>query len=75
MSYLFENEAKTKNGKDFFVAGPSGIGYMYPDYYPQSSMPAYDQLTATYMKNSDLRILNVIGNDPSDEVSNIRLQD
>ncbi|HEX2983824.1 MAG TPA: hypothetical protein VHO28_09810, partial [Ignavibacteriales bacterium] len=37
-----------------------GLGYMNPDYYGDNS--SYAALTAEYMKKSDMRILNIIGN-------------
>lgn len=55
------DKAGVEDGKrDYFVAGPSGIGYMNPDIYPQLS--SYVSLNTEYMKQADMRILNIIGN-------------
>lgn len=46
-------------GRDHFVAGPSGVGYMFPDRFPALDSAA--ALTARFMAKADLRILNVLG--------------
>lgn len=45
--------------RDHFVAGPSGMGYMFPDRFPALDSAA--ALTARFMAKADLRILNVLG--------------
>lgn len=58
---LFYDQASGTEGKrDYFVAAPSGVGYMNPDHYADNS--SYAALTAEYMKKSDMRVLNIIGN-------------
>jgi len=61
MSYLYANASNTDKGKDFFVAGPSGVGYIYPDLYDFQNLNSYSELTSEFMNKSDMRILNVIG--------------
>ena len=56
LSSIYDNA--TEN--DYFVAAPSGIGYIYPDYYNTKNLMAYSQLTSLFMKNSDLNIINVL---------------
>lgn len=46
-------------GRDHFVAGPSGMGYMFPDRFPALDSAA--ALTARFMAKADLHILNVLG--------------
>ena len=62
MEYLYRNAADNhRNASDFFVAAPSGVGYMYPDSYTPSQLNQYAALTSHYMNRTDLRIVNVIG--------------
>jgi len=65
MKYLYDNSANSENGRDYFIAGPSGIGYFYPEQYPAINSNA--QLLNEFMKKSDLNILNVIGDNGSIE--------
>ena len=44
--------------KDNFIAGPSGMGYVYPNSY--RSMGSFARKTAAYMKKSDMKLVNVI---------------
>jgi hypothetical protein len=46
---------------DTLVAGPSGIGYSYPDKFRRQAVPAFSDLTASFMKAGGLRLINVIG--------------
>lgn len=55
----YDREGKSEGGRDYFVAGPSGLGYMYPEFYP--NLGSYASLTAAFMKKADLTIVNVIG--------------
>jgi hypothetical protein len=43
---------------DSFIAGPSGMGYIYPNSY--RSMDTFAQKTAAYMAKSDMKLVNVI---------------
>jgi hypothetical protein len=38
---------------DTLIAGPSGVGYVYPDKFRNGSIPAYSELTTSYMKVLD----------------------
>jgi hypothetical protein len=60
MKRFYDAEGTSEGGRDYFVAGPSGMGYVFPDTY--GSLDSYAALTNLYMKKADLRILNVIGN-------------
>ncbi len=59
MKYFYDKATNTSNVKDYFVGSSSGIGYMFPDLYPE--LQASAELTNEYMKKADLNILNVIG--------------
>ncbi|MGE5497938.1 MAG: T9SS type A sorting domain-containing protein, partial [Syntrophothermus sp.] len=61
---LYDSEKNTSAGRDYFVAAPSGAGYMNPDIYHDLS--GYAKMTNTYMQKSDLKILNIIGNNDND---------
>jgi hypothetical protein len=60
MKYLYDNAYNTTTGRDYFVAAPSGLGYFYPETFPD--MLTNTDLLNKYMKKSDLSIVNVIGN-------------
>jgi hypothetical protein len=53
------DSARSGSGSDYFVAGPSGMGYQYPDYfsYPDSAAA----ISGRMMQKADLSIVNVIG--------------
>ena len=57
---FYDAAGTSEGGRDYFVAGPSGMGYVFPDTY--GSLNSYASLTNSYMKKADLRILNIIGN-------------
>lgn len=63
MKYLYDRSSNSENGRDYFIAGPSGIGYFYPEQYP--AMNTMTQSLNEYMKKSDLNILNVISDNGS----------
>ena len=64
MNKIYETAEHNSNAKDYFIAGPSGMGYIFADEYPQLS--SYCSLLNDYMKKSDLKIVNLIGNDFND---------
>ena len=41
---------------DTFIAGPSGVGYVYPGLFPERARPAFLSETATAMRAADLRV-------------------
>lgn len=61
LEWIYSNATES----DYFVAAPSGVGYIYPDYYPD--LQSYAALTSQFMEKTDLSIINVIagGNDTS----------
>lgn len=58
MKYIYDRSSDTKNGRDYFIAGPSGIGYNYPEQFP--AINKMSELLNEFMKKSDLNIVNVI---------------
>tara|TARA_B100000575_G_scaffold294599_1_gene311985 strand:+ start:5735 stop:7573 length:1839 start_codon:yes stop_codon:yes gene_type:complete len=60
MNKIFETASNNENGKDYFIAGPSGSGYIYPESY--SELESYTDMLNKYMAKSDLKIVNIIGN-------------
>ena len=65
MDYLYRNAACTDSAQDEFIAGASGLGYMYPDKFPD--LDDYASLMGQFMQKADLRIVNIIGDDPSEQ--------
>jgi len=60
IKYLYDNAFNSTTGRDYFVAAPSGLGYFYPEAFPEMLTNA--ELLNRYMKKADLSIVNVIGN-------------
>lgn len=67
MKYLYDNASNSISGRDYFVAAPSGLGYLYPEGYPE--MLSNTELLNKYMKKADLNIVNVIGNAHNPDLS------
>lgn len=61
---FYDLEKNTSIGRDHFVAGPSGVGYIFPDKY--KDLAGYSDLTNAYMKKADIGILNILGNNDAD---------
>lgn len=60
---------RTATRNDYFVAGPSGAGYIYPTPWPAETFSAYTAKTGTYMAATGLdtiQILNRVANDDVD---------
>ena len=57
---FYDGAAKNDNGRDYFVAGPSGLGYIFPELY--GDITTFAQRTNEYMKQADLHIVNLLGN-------------
>ena len=58
MKSFYDRSSESENGRDYFIAGPSGIGYSYPERFPARNKMT--ELLNEYMKKSDLNIVNVI---------------
>lgn len=54
------DQSSTGSNSDFFVAGPSGIGYMYPSKYPPSDLDLHVQKLGDFMTRADLNIAQII---------------
>lgn len=48
---------------DELVAGPSGVGYVFPGSWPRASLEEYAQLTGEAMRACGMRVLNVLAGD------------
>ena len=64
MRKIYETSSNTAFGKDYFIAGPSGSGYIYPENF--KDLEIYTQQLNSYMQKSDLNIVNIIGNNFDD---------
>ena len=63
MQKIYNESKNTTEGRDYFIAAPSGLGYIFPDMY--SDLNSYCNLLNDFMVKSDLKIVNIIGNDES----------
>tara|TARA_B100001250_G_scaffold73043_1_gene59620 strand:- start:1624 stop:3471 length:1848 start_codon:yes stop_codon:yes gene_type:complete len=64
MNKIYETASDTEFGKDYFIAGPSGTGYIYPESFVE--LESYTNQLNKYMQKSDLNIINIIGNNFDD---------
>lgn len=58
MNYFYSEAAGSTEGRDYFIAGPSGLGYSFPDRYPH--IDSATMLLNDYMKKADLHIVNIL---------------
>lgn len=65
MNYFYQNAADLSSGRDYFIAGPSGLGYIYPDQFPAVEKAAV--LLNRFMDKADLNIVNIIGDNSSEQ--------
>ena len=60
---LYRMAGNVSGARDYFVAAPSGTGYMYPEALPPAELDGAAALTGAFMAKADMHILNIIGND------------
>lgn len=61
-----ENCLTTPDGRNVLIAGPSGKSYYFPGRFPDADLDTESRLLNNYMKQADLRIVNIIDADDSD---------
>jgi hypothetical protein len=61
-----ENCLTTAEGRNVLIAGPSGRAYYLPGRYPDADLDSECVRLNRYMKQADLRIVNIIDADDSD---------
>lgn len=66
LSKIYDMAESTSAGKDYFIAGPSGHTYHFPELFPE--LEASCDLMDSYMEKSDLSIVNILGNSYHDSV-------
>lgn len=66
MAKIYDMAASTDLGKDYFIAGPSGHTYHFPELFPD--LDASCELMNAYLEKSDLSIVNILGNALNDSV-------
>ena len=66
MAKIYSMAQSTELGKDYFVAGPSGHSYHFPELFPE--LEASCSLMNDYLEKSGLSIVNILGNNPSETV-------
>jgi hypothetical protein len=64
LKWIYDDAASTATGRDYFVTGPSGLGYVYADQY--KDLDGYASLTNDFMEKGDFKIVNLIGNSDDD---------
>ncbi len=52
--------ASNSPGRDFFIAGPSGNGYLYPSMYPPAELDLHVARLDSLMAHADLNIVQII---------------
>ena len=62
LRYLQLAATNTATVKDFFVAGPSGLGYMFPSRYPD--LRGYLERMGPAVARADLRIVTILDDGP-----------
>ncbi len=63
MQKIYTQSANNNEGRDYFIAAPSGLGYIFPEKY--SELNSYCNLLNKFMIKADLKIVNIIGNNSS----------
>ncbi|MEP6662590.1 MAG: immunoglobulin domain-containing protein, partial [Verrucomicrobiota bacterium] len=59
LRWFYDNSSNGPN-RDFFVAGASGSGYMYPSMYPASELATHVQKLNNFMARGDLNIGEIL---------------
>jgi GxGYxYP putative glycoside hydrolase C-terminal domain/GxGYxY sequence motif in domain of unknown function N-terminal len=57
---LLDYYVRTATPVDEFMAGPSGVGYMYPADWPDEELPAFLEHSGRLMKSMNLTVLEVL---------------
>ncbi|MEC9303865.1 MAG: T9SS type A sorting domain-containing protein [Bacteroidota bacterium] len=64
LNKIYSSASDNINAKDYFIAGPSGYSYIYPNDYVE--LEEYTEILNNYMLKSDLGIVNIIASDNND---------
>ncbi|HYX49452.1 MAG TPA: hypothetical protein VE843_06905, partial [Ktedonobacteraceae bacterium] len=64
----------TMSPNDELIAGPSGMGYMYPSEWPQTQLPAFLKYTGESMQAMKLALIEVLDSGSSQAFVNPALQ-
>jgi hypothetical protein len=59
MRWYYDN-ASTSPGRDFFVVGPSGGGYLYPSAYPPADLAIHVDRLGDWMACADLNVVQIL---------------
>merc|ERR1711964_250637 len=63
---VLQNVMATATSNDELVAGPSGVGYMYPAHWPSSKLDDFASLTFEGMKAAGMKAINAIGKEDNE---------
>lgn len=58
LKYLYGNAS----ANDYFIAGPSGVGYVNMTEFGDEALARYSQITASYMNAENMSYLNLLDN-------------
>ncbi len=58
LNYFYQQAESTEEGRDYFIAGPSGLGYIFPERFP--AIQSNTELLNGYMERADLSIVNIL---------------
>merc|ERR1712232_1410107 len=67
MPNVMEWVHSTMTENDSLQAAPSGLGYTYPQLFPEKQRTRFANVTAAYMAQTEMSLLNVLGVIPSAE--------
>ena len=60
MEWLYAQSKTEGPNSDYFVVGPSGLGYLYPSYYPRELLPLQTERLAKIMGKTGLKYVQVL---------------
>ena len=66
--------SSTMTTNDELIAGPSGVGYMYPSEWPQAQLPAFLNVTGQTMQAMKLALIEVLDSGSGQAFVNPALQ-
>ena len=63
--YYYDKATNNSGGRNYFIVGPSGIGYNFPGFFSTAKFETECNKLNNYMKKTDLRIVNILDDDNS----------
>lgn len=66
---IISHYQQTATENDHLTCGPSGLGYMYPQPWPNETLGAFTKQTARYMQRTDLNTIYMLNREEGQNVS------